>query len=89
MWDSYRGRVSFAPNQMNPQSDDHFPGWIREAITNEIREFAQAGAIFSGTYRALYGGLKMTLLAVIRGADRRRIRRLDSGKSCPVCPAAA
>lgn len=37
----------------------------------------------------LYGELKMTLLSVIRGADHRRICRLDLGKSYPVCPAAA
>jgi hypothetical protein len=28
-------------------------------------------------------------LAVIRGADRRRIRRLDLKRSCPVHPVAA
>ena len=40
-------------------------------------------------HRAFGGRLKMASLAVIRGADPRRIRRLDSKRSCPVRPAAA
>ena len=43
-------REGFAP-QKNPQSDDYLPGWVREAITNEIRDFAQSGAPLPGSYR--------------------------------------
>jgi len=31
-------RYGFAP-QTDPKPDDHLPGWIREAVTNEIRNF--------------------------------------------------
>jgi len=43
-------REGFAP-QKSVQAADYFPGWVREAITNEIANFAQRGATLPGTYR--------------------------------------
>jgi len=36
-------REGFAPSQIKPEADDYLPGWVREAITNAIRDFATAG----------------------------------------------
>jgi hypothetical protein len=43
-------REGFAP-QISPQADDYLPGWVREAITNEIRRLAEKDAPLPGTYR--------------------------------------
>lgn len=43
-------REGFAPHK-SPQADDYLPGWVREAITNEIRDFAQSGVLIPGSYR--------------------------------------
>lgn len=43
-------REGFAP-QKSPQVGDYLPGWVREAIANEIRDYAQTGAPIPGTYR--------------------------------------
>jgi hypothetical protein len=43
-------REGFAP-QESPRADDYLPGWVRDAITNVIRDFAQNGTPIPGTYR--------------------------------------
>lgn len=42
-------REGFAPHK-DPQAHDHLPGWVRDAITNELSNFAQKGAPIPGTY---------------------------------------
>lgn len=43
-------REGFAP-ETSPQAYDYLPGWIREAIINEIRVFAQTDTSIPGAYR--------------------------------------
>ena len=43
-------REGFAPRR-SLQADDYLPGEVREAIANEIRDFAQSGAPLPGSYR--------------------------------------
>lgn len=47
---AFSEREEFAP-QKSPQADDYLPGWVREAITNEIRNFTQSGAPLPRSYR--------------------------------------
>ena len=54
---AFSEREGFAP-QSSTQADDHFPGWIREAIANEIREFVQSGTPLPGSERLSCQGVR-------------------------------